>query len=173
MRRFFFLLFAVIPGVLSAQTTGTEKPTLQALLAEVRELRLAIERSTLLGTRTQLAVSQLQLQEANAARAAQRLSEVKGQSAQDRITHLTENIKNAEAARTLAQQPGADLKSEIKSMKAELEFLTGQEQQRMARENEAAGQLQAAQNLVNESRSRIAEMERALDAALQQMLKAH
>ena len=45
------------------QAADSDSHLLQALLTEVQQLRVAIERSTLLGTRTQLVISKLQMQE--------------------------------------------------------------------------------------------------------------
>ena len=59
----------------------------------------------------------------------------------------------------------------LRQRKADLNGLTAAEQQRSAREAELAAQLQAAQNEIADSRSRLAEMERALDAAIQQLSK--
>src|SRR5678815_2776293 len=61
--RYFAILLAVYPAAAFAQPAAADSNVLQALLSEVQQLRMAIERSTLLGTRTQLAISQLQLQE--------------------------------------------------------------------------------------------------------------
>src|SRR5690349_11206536 len=63
MRLIRIFLLAACPLVLVAQPAETDQRVLQTLLSEVRQLRAAIERSTLLGVRTQLAISQLQLQE--------------------------------------------------------------------------------------------------------------
>src|SRR5690242_5528360 len=75
MRCLSILLLALCPAPLLAQKTESDQQTLQALLSEVRELRLAIERSTLLGTRAQIALSRLQTQEEKAARLSQQLAE--------------------------------------------------------------------------------------------------
>ena len=67
--------------------------------------------------------------------------------------------------------PMTHLERQIKQDKLRLEQLIAQEQRQAAREGELAGQLRAAEREVSDSRSRIAEMERVLDSAIQQMLK--
>ena len=52
-----------------------------------------------------------------------------------------------------------------------LEMSAGHEERRAAKEAELTAQYYAAQREVQDSRNRIAEMEKALDAAIQQMLK--
>lgn len=52
-----------------------------------------------------------------------------------------------------------------------LEMSAGHEERIAAKEGELTAQFHAAQREVQDSRNRIAEMEKALDAAIQQMLK--
>jgi chromosome segregation ATPase len=63
------------------------------------------------------------------------------------------------------------IEAKLRELKAELEQATAMETNRAAREGELSMQLQAAQNQISDSRARIAEMERALDTAIQQLLK--
>jgi uncharacterized coiled-coil DUF342 family protein len=60
---------------------------------------------------------------------------------------------------------------QIKDLKTMLEMSAGREERIAAKEGELTAQFQAAQREVQDSRNRIAEMEEALDAAIQQMLK--
>jgi hypothetical protein len=179
MHRRFALLFATLGFTLFAQSAAPDARTLETLLSEVRELRLAIERSSLLGARAQLAIGELQLQESAVARVSQQLNEARGMAvgSAGHVAQLTERVKHLEESRTspewVPQAKHDELESLIRQTKLELEEANAVEQQRAAREADLANQLQAAQNQVADSRSRIAEMERALDAALQQMLKPH
>lgn len=172
MRSAVLLLLTVLP--VAAQTPDK---TLDALLSEVRELRLAIERSTLLGTRTQLLLSQLQLQDAAVARASQQYNEAHamGLNQSAHMAKEAENIKAMESALNspefAAQEKHASIERTIAERKAELEQDTLLEQQRAARESELANQLRAAQNAVADTRARIAQMEQALDTAINQLLK--
>src|SRR5215475_11114763 len=69
--------FAVLPLALFAQNSESDSKIQQALISEIQQLRMAIERSTLLGARTQLAVSQLQMQETTVARLTSQLSDIR------------------------------------------------------------------------------------------------
>lgn len=132
---------------------------------------------TLLGVRTQLAIGQLQLQEAAVVRLTQQYYEVRsnGPGAISRVSQLAENVRSLE--QWLARPENADPRKHeevagmIRQRKIDLEGLTTAELQRSAREVELATQLQAAQNRLSDSRDRIAEMERALDVAIQQISK--
>jgi hypothetical protein len=157
-----------------AQNVEPEQKIQQTLISEIQQLRLAIERSTLLGARTQLAISQLQLQETSIARLTQQLNDIRmsAPSIARRRTEAEQQLKRLEEL--VPGKPEYEQAKElIPHLKLELEEATTMEQQRSAREGELAAQLQAAQNRIADSRSRIEEMERALDAAIQQMLKPH
>jgi len=175
----FVLLFSILAVFLYAQPAASDSHTLETLLTEVRELRLAIERSTLLGARAQLAIGELLLQDAAVARLSQQYNDVRAQGvgSAGHLTEISNNMKRLESGRTAPEwespQMHDQLENAIQQAKADLERATAAEQQRAARESELLNQLQAAQAQAADARSRIAEMERALDAAIQQMTRPH
>src|SRR5580700_6027144 len=67
-----------------AQTANPDNPTLQALLSEVRQLRLTVEKSVSIGPRMQLILQRAQSQDAKVARISERLDEVRRQVAGER-----------------------------------------------------------------------------------------
>src|SRR6266481_8522868 len=166
MRYFAFLL---VPLALGAQPAEPDQRVMQALVTEMHQLRLAIERSTLLGAPTQLAISQLQLQATTVARISQQYNEARSASSSltVRRNQVGEHIKDLEQKRTAPEfaspQQREILENQLKEMKFELEAVTATEQQRSAREGELAVQLQAAQGQIADSRNRIVEMEKMLD----------
>jgi chromosome segregation ATPase len=167
-----YLLFLTVPLALAAQSAEPDQRITQTLISEIQQLRMAIERSTLLSARTQLAISQLQLQESTIVRVTQQLNEVRMQ-APGAIGHkarVTEFIRQTEQQRTTASD-ALMIEAKLRELKAELEQATALETNLTAREGELAAQLQTAQNQIADSRSRIAEMERALDTAIQQLMK--
>ena len=169
-------------SVLDCRGLGTRLPesdsrVLQSLLTEVQQLRLAIERSTLLGTRTQIAISKLQMQETRASQFSRELANLREEApglAMDKA-RLSDRLKQVEDSRTSLQfnspDSRADLEGQIRQIKIAIEEAAAKETRRRARESEITIQYQAAQSEVADSRSRIAEMERALDAAIQQLTK--
>src|SRR3954447_17857769 len=98
--RYFFLF--VLPLALSAQSAESEQRVTQALISEIQQLRLAIERSTLLNARTQLAISQLQMQETAVARLSTQVNDSRASSLAARIAALTERIRETEDRRAAA-----------------------------------------------------------------------
>jgi hypothetical protein len=167
----FLSILALFTVPVFAQKSENDPAVLQSLLTEVQQLRLAIERSTLLGTRTQLALSRLQIQEQTATRLAAQLNDVRHQA----NNALAERTRMSERLRDLETRSGHDANQEqmdsMKHAKYEIERMTAEEQEYRTRESELSGQFQAAQNQVAETRARISEMEQSLDAAIQQLLK--
>jgi len=169
-----YLLF-FLPFVLSAQSAESDQRVTQTLISEIRELRQAIERSTLLNARTQLAISQLQMQETAVARLASQLNDVRSRGMQSTgaAKRFSDSVTDLEQRRSTATDPKvrAQAEDELKHMKFQMEQTTAMETARASREGELSMQLQQAQSQIAASRGRIEEMERALDAAIQQLLK--
>src|SRR5713101_5835065 len=80
------------------QTTPVESQTLQALLLEVRKLRLDLQTTTIAGQRAQILIYRLQGQEAAVARVSQRLDEAREKLAriQDERKHVATDVKQQE-----------------------------------------------------------------------------
>src|SRR5262249_9540033 len=139
-----------------AQQSAENDPRIQqALVTEVRQLRMAIERYTLLGTRTQLAVSQVQLQEARVSRLAKDLEDVRGmlEHGGEGLTRMQEEVRNGEAAITSNTNPGmrGELETRLRQFKWEIETAAATQKRLAAREGELAAQLQAAQREMQDS----------------------
>jgi pyocin large subunit-like protein len=80
------------------QTASTDSQTLQALLAEVRQIRLELRTMTIAAQRSQILIYRLQGQEASVARASQRLDEAREKLArtQDVRKHVAAEVKQTE-----------------------------------------------------------------------------
>lgn len=170
-----YLSLFLIPIALCAQQPASDQKLTEALITEVQQLRMAVERSTLLSARTQLAISQLQIQEATAARIAQQYSEVRSGhvAASTRRDALAGEVKDLELKR--AQEPHTGVATsaavQLAKAKSDLEAATVTEQEWSAKESDLAPQLNQARSGVADARGRIAELERTVDAAIQQLAK--
>lgn len=95
--RTMLLALAVLMPTAGAQSTA-EAPTIQVLIAEVRQLRQALERSAVVVPRMQLAMQRIQLQDQKAARVSAQLEtvrrEIAGQAAP--IQHATQQLTQIE-----------------------------------------------------------------------------
>src|SRR5258705_7350643 len=98
MRHLRIFLLAACPIAVFAQAAETDSRVLQTLLSEVQQLRVAIERSTLLGARTQLAISQLQLQESRSERLSRELTALRDSTSQleGQKSRLSQGVKEFE-----------------------------------------------------------------------------
>ena len=129
--------------------SGTEKATVQALLLEVRQLRLALERSASLLPRVQLATLRFQAQQDRVDRLSKELRDLRSQIAQ----HAAEKDRTAAIARQLESDltqtsdptRRKQLEEAVKQMPIELERLLSREQQDRAQEGELLGEIQREQ----------------------------
>src|SRR3954468_10198324 len=139
-----YLLFFAVPLALAAQSAESDQRITQVLISEIQQLRLAIERSTLLGARTQLAISQLQMQESTVARVSSQYDDMrtKRNAIARQRSGLVERIKELENRRSTVNINPTEreaLGRAIPNMKQEFEDLAAAEQQTTAREGEVAG----------------------------------
>jgi hypothetical protein len=172
MRHLVLTVIIALPAL--AQPAPEPDPqALQKLLSEVHELRVAIDRSTLLGARTQIALQRMQIQETRTNRLAQDYESAHRQAeeiAANKVRMTTQGKDVEErAAQTTEPQMRRELEDQIKQYKLAIETVAGQEQRMRARETELAGQLQLEQNRLQDLYSRVDEMERALDTAIRQI----
>lgn len=160
--------FHATSGVTFAQTSDS---TIQALLAEVRQLRLALERSAVVAPKIQVTLQRIQLQQDHVSRLSRQLDDFRDQQARSasEVANMTARIKEAEAHSLQEQDPARrkTLEDEIKMTKVHLQAQT--EQQRMrevqlqARESELAGRLRTEQARLGELNDRLSVLERMLE----------
>jgi len=135
-------------------------------------LRLAIEQSAILSARNQLALAQLQLQEAAVTRLSQQYDEVRSRNVRTTAQklRLATQLRDLESKRNSADAAiRGMLEQQMQDLKIQLDEVASMEQD--PRESELAAQLNEARSGLAGSRTRITELERALDAAIQAGIK--
>ena len=156
-------------SVLYAQAGGaseTSGDVLSKLLAEVRHLRIAMERGATIPPRIQLLTSRLSMQEARVARLARDLDEVRDRlgGLADEQRRVPDQIKHYEAM--MAENPEApirrDLEFQIKQLKQEVERTATTEQRLRAQEAELLASYTTEQAVWQEISTRLDELERSL-----------
>ncbi|SRR5260370_11153920 len=169
------LLIVSFPLMVLGQQTSTseaspERATLQALLTEVRQLRFALERSTLVVPRIQLAFQRFQLQQDRVDSLSKRLQDIhlRTLSAEDRKAKLILSAQQAEARISQEQDPRRRkvLELEGKAATMELEQQTQHEQQDQAQEIQLSRQLQTEQAKLNELSDQLNELDKKLQQDL-------
>lgn len=170
MRRSWLLIlsFVLVSVSLRAQTSPSDSQTLQALLAEVRQLRKDLQSTTAAVQRAQILFYRLRVQEATVARASQRLDETRSKLAQTQSERkkLTADIKHSEDFVGNEQNPPADRKQIedlLPQLKAKLESLATEEQQRQSDEIEAQEQLRAERTKLSELEEQLDRLQKALE----------
>jgi hypothetical protein len=151
----------------SAQTASPDAPTIQALLTEVRQLRLALEKSALLGPRMQLAMQRVQLQEQKIARLSEQLDETKKEAGRETAHRAQVAAQLSGLEQQLSNQTDAArhrvLEDQVARLKMESSD-TSVQQSLSAREGDLATSLQNERAVLNELNDKLNNMEQSLDA---------
>lgn len=171
MRRFwpfiFFVRFLFLCASSLGQSTPTESQGMQALVAEVRQLRKDLETSNGNALKAQILLYRLQFQEATVAPVSQHLNDLRSRLAeiQKHRRDLEAFLKQSESLDSAEMSPEAQkqLQSQIAADKSDLEWLPAEEQQRQAAELEAEEQLRTEQEKLGALEDRLDRMEKELD----------
>jgi chromosome segregation ATPase len=159
-------LFAASEGL--CQTPVKEPATLQALLAEVHQLRQDIEAMTVASQRVQIALYALQMQDAAVARSAQRVdnARTKCQGEEGNRQHTASEIQRLESSLTTGTLPESEAKaiqSRLTGMKGDLDAQTAAVQGCQAAEADATSQLQRDRATLDEVQDRINRLDKSLE----------
>jgi chromosome segregation ATPase len=159
------LLTACFAAAQQAEGVSQDAP-IQALLKEVRALRIAMEQSNQIGPRIQIVLARIQLQEERVRNATRQLQDARDKVAdvQTRKAALADRVKQFE---TQIVDPNRSawrkqMEFELNEMKAEIERADAREQQYRAREAEANSLLLTEQGRWNEANDQLTSIERAL-----------
>jgi chromosome segregation ATPase len=165
MKRIFLLL--CLGMTVRAQNVSSDPQTLQTLLTEVHQLRLALERSTQIAPRIQIAVERLKLQQEQVARTTRQLDDLRQDIDRRRsdLPKIQQRLEATAAESDQATDPGKrrELDEVAKMLKLEIEQAEKSIQQMQAREGEFASQLQSEQSRLTELNDRLDQIERALN----------
>lgn len=167
MNRFFAALLFSIPALPGAQAQTSSEGTIQALLAEVRQLRLVLERSAVITPRIQVTLQRMQLQQDSVSRASRELEDVRGHLAKSAAEEagVSVQIKDAELSAAREQDPvrRKQLETDVIAMKSLIEQQRIRDSQLRARENEMTGRLQTEQARLDELNNRLNTLEQMLE----------
>jgi hypothetical protein len=171
---FSLLLFSSpAPG----QATPTESPTLQAVLAEIRQLRQDLQTSAIAARRAQILIYRLHVQEAAAARASQRLDEAKSSIEQFRARKKYQEleIKRYEDMRDRTENAAQrqQLVDAVTELKAQMEALGPEEQETQMRETELEQQSRIEQAKLDQLQDELDRLDQAVMNAALHAANAH
>jgi chromosome segregation ATPase len=149
-----------------ASTVFAADPTLDALLTEVRELRMAVQRAAAVGPRLQIAMRRLDWQEQRLARVSGQIDDLRKRISGTALRHaeVTARLKNAEAE--LTQTANAEHRKQLPEvigvLKSELEQTGRTEAQLRSEEAALSAELRTEQAKADELASKIEGLELAL-----------
>jgi chromosome segregation ATPase len=150
-----------------AQGPASDGQTLQTLLAEVHQLRMALGRSTQIAPRIQIAVERLKLQQEHVARVSRQLEDLRRELDHSRSEHpkMVQRLQamENEVGQTTDPQKQKDMNFRVSEFKLETELAEKSLQQTQTREGELMSQLQSEQSKLTELNDRLDQMERALN----------
>ncbi len=163
-----FLLFLSEAGL--GQSTSNDSQGMQALVAEVRQLRKDLQTTNGYALKAQILLYRLQVQEATVGRVSQHLNDVRsrlGETQRHRmdvaasLKRWEESLDNTEISPTDRKR----VQGEISAKKSELESLAAEEQQRQTAEMEAQEQLRTEQAKLGGLEDRVDRLEKELDSS--------
>ena len=160
---------ATVAASLLAQTPTPDPPSLQALVAEIHQLRQELQTTTIAGQRVQIALFRLQAQTATVARASARWEEAHGKvlMAQSNEKGLTGKLQRTEEAIRNSQDPRereAATTQVLPELKAAVEREAAEEQRWAVVETEAASQLRAEQAKLDDLQALLDKLDKILDS---------
>jgi len=159
--------FLLISPAAFGQASSTDSQTLQALLAEVRQLRQDLHRFSVAAQRVQILFHRLQGQEATVALMQRRVDEARSnlEQTQSEMKSLSSAIKQTEEKLTDAQNPDERKRLEglLSKIKAELEVQQGVEQRTLTRQAEVEQDLRNEQAMLDALRDQLDQLDKSLE----------
>ena len=166
------LLFCAIIGPAAAQNMA--QPSLDALIAEIRQLRFAVERTNNLMMQSYIMLHRLDLQEGKVARISSELDGVKMQieGLPEQVRQLKAQIEQFESLSEKAPNSGngpsaspiSGIDAAKQNLKSQMEQSAAREQQLRARETELSSQLRVERGVLDALQSKLDSLEKTLEA---------
>jgi len=165
LRAIFALTFVTAAG---AQTASPDTQALQALVAEIRQLRLDLQTTTIATQRVQIVLYRLQTQTAMVTRASSRLDDARstlGGLQSDKKT-LSQHALQLEESAKSTQNPLERKEQEelLARVKNDLERVSSDEQRLQSREIDAETQLRAEQAKLADLQDQLDRLDKLLDS---------
>jgi len=161
---FSFLLLAA--AALAQTPAPAPADTLQALLAEVHQLRIDLQATTVTAQRVQILLYRVQLQQSSTARATTRADEIHGRmaDAEKQVARAAKDLQDNQDSATRATDPerAKIFQMQASEMKRQLEMWQSEEQQWLAKDAEAQSQLRAEQSKLDALQDTLDRLDKAL-----------
>lgn len=165
---FLALSLLVVSPTALGQSTSTDSHTLQALLAEVRQLRHDLQTVTAAAQRAQILIYRVQAQETVVRRAQERVEETRSkfdhiQSEKGKHAAQLKRMEDVQSHPETAQSEGKPLEDALAQLRARLEMEESDEQETQARLTEAEDQLRVEQAKLDQLNDDLDRLDKALE----------
>ncbi len=161
-----FSLLLLSPAALG-QSSSTDSQTLQALLAEVRQLRHDLRTTTLAAQRAQILIYRVQAQESVVRRLQERVDNTHSKLAQIQAQqkHSAAAVKQFEDSLDHAETPAArkELEGALRQSKAQLDIAANNEQEAQTKLTEGEEQVRLEQAKLDRLQEDLDRVEKALE----------
>jgi chromosome segregation ATPase len=170
MRR--WILFAqtlvLLPAPALCQTTSTDSQTLQALLAEVRQLRQELRITSVAAQRAQILIYRVQAQQTVVTRLTQRVDNdrsrlTQNQSEQKRLTSVIKRLEEQRDTQSDTERKRTE--EQLAQMKIRLEQLNAEEQESQPRKIELEEELRLEQTKLTQLQEELDRIDKTLEQA--------
>jgi len=167
-RPFLFALGLLLAATVSVgQTASADSQILQALLAEVRQLRKDLQITTVASQRVQMLLYRAQLQETVVAGAQQRLDAVHSKlvEAQSGVRHFISENERVEATLNDSQNPAdrKELEVMLTRLKGELQSQKAAEQEWLTKEAQATQEFRAEETKLAVLQEQLDQLDKILE----------
>src|SRR5690348_13180496 len=171
-RRGVLILLSLLPNVpLSAQQAASvpaNTPVLEQLVTEVRQLRLALERTSVINSRLQITLQRIQLQQNQVNRITAQLETLRNDIVRSEAdqSQAASNLTDLESRIEQEQNPNTQktLQSEQKYIKALVEQKSRVVQDQRVKEGELASSLQTEQGKLGELQTRLDALDKLIES---------
>jgi len=170
MRRcmFFAVTLLILPATVVCQGGSTDSQTLQALLAEIRQLRVELRTATVAAQRAQILIYRVQAQQAVVTRLSQRLDNdrsrlTQNESEQKRFTSAIKHVEDLRDNQSEAERKEKQTDGELASMKMRLEQLNNEEQEILPQKMELEEELRVEQTKLTQLHDELDRIDKALE----------
>ena len=174
MRRWTYLagMLLILPTAGLAQSSSTDSEALQALLAEMRQLRQELRTATINAQRAQILIYRVQSQQAVVNRLTQRVDTERSrltqiQSEEKRfassLKHVEDSQEDSQSSKSEAERKQAA--DQIAQMKNRLEQLGGEEQDAVTRKMQAEEELRLEQSKLSQLQDALDRIDKELEQA--------
>jgi chromosome segregation ATPase len=164
------LSLLLISTPLFGQSASADSQTLQALLAEVRQLRHDLQTTTLAAQRAQILIFRVQAQESIVRRTQERVDDTRSKLAQTRSEQKNRaaTIKQIEEKRSRTETPASELKyleDSLTQIRARFDADANKEQEAQATLTDAEDQLRTEQAKLGGLQDQLDRLEKTLQSS--------